>query len=85
MKIWKLWKHEVSRLRIFKSFYSEMRLQKNLGPIVQDKTRAQAWGINFEQLGFVPMYLFLEVQLTPFESVQWGQITLPHMFFPTLL
>ena len=46
-----------------------MRLQKNIGPIVQDKTRAQAWGINFEQLGFVPMYLFLEVQLTPFESL----------------
>ena len=61
-----------------------MRLQKNLGPIVQDKTRAQAWGINLEQLGFVPMYLFLEVQLTPFESVQWGQITLPHLLFPTL-
>ena len=62
-----------------------MRLQKNLGPIVQDKTRAQAWGINFEQSGFVPMYLFLEVQLTPFESVKWGQITLPHLLFPTLL
>ena len=61
-----------------------MRLQKNIGPIVQDKTRAQAWGINFEQLGFVPMYLFLEVQLTPFESVQWGQITLPNLLFPTL-
>ena len=49
--------------------YPEMRLQKIFGPIVQDKTRTQAWGINFEQLGFVPMYLFLEVQLTPFESV----------------